>query len=136
MQGHGSSRQFRPSLFFAGLGCVTGPTRWIGKVNPSPGISTRVSGLYQHRKLKSLTRSGYSLFAACQSDPQMPFSFQFSMLYSARYRLIWLVQPSIFFEACVTPAGCPVSSQVHIRCERTAHAHRPQFSFNFKIQYL
>lgn len=127
---HNSSRQLRPSLFFAGLGCVTGPTRRIGKLNPSPGIS-RVSRV-QHRKLNSQSPSGYSLYAASQSDPEIPFSFRFSVLYSARNRLIWLVQPSIFFEACLTPTGYPVSSQVHVHCESTAHAHRPQICFNFK----
>ena len=96
-----------------------------------PVTSTRVSVDYRYSKLKSQTCLGYRIWAACH-DPQMPFSFQFSMLYSARFRLIWLVQPSVFSEACLTPAGCPVSSQVHIHCESTAHAHRPQFRFNFK----
>ena len=67
----------------------------------------------------------------CRSDLQIPFSCEFSMLYSTQHSLIWLPGPTFCSEVCVTPAA-RLKSHVHISCERSGHTPRQQVSSNFR----
>ena len=97
----------------------------------SPTVISRVSCICRHSTMKSQTCSGCMPCVVCRSDLQIPFSCEFSMLYSTQHSLIWLPGPTFCSEVCVTPAAC-LKSHVHISCERSGHTPRQQVSSNFR----